>query len=93
MQDLAALWEMHTEAPADVPTGDDDSESDEDAEQALERSMSHQLAADDRTGSLKGLLRLRWLWLAFWAGAFLRDRFGDVRYSIAALQECHVKLF
>ena len=81
LQDLAVLWEMHVGGPSPLAELDDGSSSDEDVEEELQHSMSRQLAADDRQTSLKGQLRLRYLWLAFWAGTFLRERFGDARWG------------
>ncbi len=89
VQDLAALWGMHTQGHTEALGVHDDGQhsdasgSDEDAELELQRSMSRQLATEDRTGTLKERLRLRWLWLAFWAGTFLRERFGDARCSLS----------
>lgn len=80
------MWEMHAGTPdAALTQLEPGSESEEDVERELEHSMSRHLGSEDRQGSLKGRLHLRWLWLAFWAGAFLRERFGDVRWENAGL--------
>ena len=80
LQDLATLWEMHAGTPdATLAELDGGSESGEDTERELEHTMSRHLGDDDLQGNLTGRLHLRWLWLAFWAGAFLRERFSDAR--------------
>lgn len=86
MQDLATLWEMHAGTPEAALTElEGGSDSEEDVERELEHSMSRHLGSEDGQGSLKGRLQLRWLWLAFWAGAFLRERFSDARWTPLAL--------